>query len=126
MATLEDIVIDAENPAALAAFWAQALDGYQIRPYDDEELARLAARGLTPATDPAVAVDGPGPTLFFQITQTKKTQRNRVHVDLAAGASEEELARLQQLGARIRDRHDSHCVLLDPEGNEFCLKIDGW
>ena len=63
---LRDIVIDAREPARLARFWAEALDGYAVREYDDAELHRLAAQGLTPETDPSVAVDGPGPTLFFQ------------------------------------------------------------
>jgi hypothetical protein len=48
MARLKDIVIDADHPAALARFWAAALDGYEIAPYDDEEVARLAGLGLTP------------------------------------------------------------------------------
>ncbi len=58
--------IDSTNPAALARFWASVLDGYEIRPYDLEEIARLAEQGLTPETDPAVAVDGPGPILWLQ------------------------------------------------------------
>jgi hypothetical protein len=67
MNKLKEIVIDAGHPAALARFWAEVIDGYAIRPYDDEEIARLAALGFTPETDPTVMVDGPGPTLCFQI-----------------------------------------------------------
>ena len=58
MARIREIAIDAVSPADLAAFWAAALDGYSIRPYDDAEIARLASIGRTPASDPAVAVDG--------------------------------------------------------------------
>ena len=35
MARLKDIVVDADHPAALARFWAAALDGYAVAPYDD-------------------------------------------------------------------------------------------
>lgn len=120
MAKLSDIVIDAIKPARLARFWAQALSGYAVRAYDAAEIERLAALGHTPETDPAVAVDGDGPTLFFQQTDEPKTQRNRVHLDLR-GNRAIEVRRLQALGATIRDEHDEFTVMLDPEGNEFCV-----
>jgi len=60
MARLKEIVIDCDIPSRVAQFWAEALDGYEVMPYDDDELARLAALGLTPETDPAVMVEGPG------------------------------------------------------------------
>ncbi len=125
MATLTDIVFDAHHPAELARFWADALDGYAVRPYADAEISRLAARGLTPETDPAVAVDGGGPTLFFQQTDVAKTQRNRVHLDIRAASIPDEVARLESLGARVRDRHPGFVVMLDPEGNEFCVLEPG-
>jgi hypothetical protein len=122
MARLRDIVIDARVPAALARFWAEALDGYAVRAYDAAEVARLASFGRTPETDPAVAVDGPGPTLFFQESSEPKTARNRVHLDLAGAARDTEVARLRALGATfVRERGD-HTVLRDPEGNEFCVR----
>ena len=60
------IVVDADVPSRLARFWEQALTDYRIRAYDDAEIARLAALGLTPETDPSVILDGPGPELCFQ------------------------------------------------------------
>ena len=68
MARLKEIVIDCRHPAALARFWAGSLDGYRVRPYDDAEIARLAALGFTPETDLTVMVDasGGGPGLCFQ------------------------------------------------------------
>ncbi len=125
MATLADIVIDALQPAALARFWANALSGYAVRPYDEAEIERLRRLGYTPETDPAVAVDGPGPTLFFQRTDATKTQRNRVHLDLDCDAPEQEISRLVALGASVRDVHRDFTVMLDPEGNEFCIKTPG-
>ena len=59
MAHLEQLVIDCRHPASLARFWAAALDGFEVRPYDEFELSRLSAQGHTPETDPMVIVDGP-------------------------------------------------------------------
>ena len=101
MAHIREIVIDAGHPAALARFWAQALDGYAVRPYDDAEIARLAALGYTPETDPAVMVDGPGPMLCFQRTDEPKVLRNRVHLDLMGSPRPQEIARLTALGAQL-------------------------
>lgn len=121
MARLTDIVIDAASPTRLARFWAEALDGYSVRAYDADEIAKLASQGRTPDSDPAVAVDGPGPTLFFQECAEPKTARNRVHLDVRAPSRASEVERLCDLGATVRDEHDGFTVLLDPEGNEFCV-----
>lgn len=61
MAAMREIVFDCERPSELARFWAGVLDGYDVRAYDGAEIERLASLGLTPETDPTVAVDGPGP-----------------------------------------------------------------
>ncbi len=121
MAVLSDIVFDSLHPARLARFWATALEGYDLRPYDGDEIARLAALGLDPESDPSVAVDGPGPTLFFQAVHQPKKSRNRVHLDARAQDRTAECARLVEHGARVRDVHDTFTVMLDPEGNEFCV-----
>jgi hypothetical protein len=121
MATLKEIVIDSRHPASLARFWACTLQGYAIRAYDDAEIARLASLGLTPESDPSVMVDGPGPTLCFQLSMEPKTQRNRLHFDLMIPSRAEEIARLSALGAKVRDVHEGFTVMLDPEGNEFCI-----
>lgn len=121
MARIREIVIDSLDPPALARFWAAALDGYAVRPYDEAEIARLAAKGRTPETDPAVALDGPGPIIFFQEVSEPKASRNRLHFDLVGGSRPAEVERLCALGATVRDEHDTYSVLLDPEGNEFCV-----
>jgi hypothetical protein len=122
VARVREIVFDALHPAALARFWAAALDGYALRAYDAAELERLAARGRTPETDPNVAVDGPGPTLFFQETKAPKAGRNRVHLDLAGAVRAAEVSRLCALGATVREERATFTVMLDPEGNEFCVQ----
>lgn len=122
MARIREIVIDSVHPAALARFWAAALDGYAVRAYDAAEIARLAAMGRTPERDPSVAVDGPGPTLFFQESARRKRGRNRVHLDIAGSRRSDEVQRLCALGATVRDERDRFTVMQDPEGNEFCVK----
>ena len=121
MARLTDLVVDSLAPYQLATFWQDVLDEFSIRPYDDAEIERLAALGLTPETDPSVALDGPQLTIFFQKTETPKTARNRVHMDVRAEDREAEVARLTALGATVRDIHADFTVMLDPEGNEFCV-----
>ncbi len=122
MARIKEIVVDSLNPPALARFWAAVLDDYEVRPYGEKDLADLASRGLTPETDPSVALDGAGPTLFFQLTRQSKVGRNRIHLDLRCASRREEVERLQRLGASVRDVRDTYTVMLDPEGNEFCVQ----
>jgi len=121
MAKFSYLVFDAQNPAALARFWAAALDGYAVRAYDETEIERLAALGLTPETDPSVMVDGPGPTLCFQKMPGRTTGRNPLHLDLVAANRNREIELLCELGAHVREEHDDHATLLDPEGNPFCV-----
>jgi hypothetical protein len=123
MGRLKEIVIDADHPARLARFWATALDGYAVRPYDDAEIARLAALGFTPETDPVVMLDGPGPTLCFQLFEppTPRPTRNRLHLDLATPHRETEVPRLLALGATLARNLATATVLRDPEGNNFCV-----
>ncbi|MEZ2132128.1 MULTISPECIES: VOC family protein [unclassified Sinorhizobium] len=121
MGRLKEIVIDCDVPSRVARFWAQVLDDYEIAPYDDAELARLAALGLTPETDPTVMVEGPGTRLCFQLRPGERPARNRLHVDVAATDRAKEVARLLSLGATFVREMDSYTVLNDPEGNNFCV-----
>ena len=121
VALVQEIVFDCEMAAALARFWAAALDGYQIRPYDAAEVQRLAALVFTPETDPTVMVDGPGATLCFQQVPELKRVKNRVHLDLTSDDRQKEVERLELLGAVIQANFERHTTMLDPEGNEFCV-----
>jgi hypothetical protein len=70
MARLHDVTFDSRHPASIARFWAAALDGYQVAPSDEAELARLRAKGVfDPEDDPTVVVAAPGtqPRIFFQL-----------------------------------------------------------
>jgi hypothetical protein len=137
------VTFDSADPAAHAAFWAEALH-YVLAPpppgfpsWD----AALDAWGV-PAeqrNDRSAIVDpaGVGPRVFFQRVPEPKTAKNRVHLDLRAAAGltgearlaalEAECARLVALGASRVQRFEpgpmsaGFIVMRDPEGNEFCL-----
>ena len=85
------------------------------------ELARLEGLGLTPATDPSVPIDGDGPTIWFQKSETATSSRNRVHLDIRTTGRKALVDRVIALGGRVRDEHDGYTVMLDPEGNQFCI-----
>lgn len=118
--TLKEIVFDCSRAAPLARFWAEVIEGYAVRAYDDEEIARLAALGLTPETDPVVMVDGPGPTLCFHEIERGRVQ-GRIHLDVKVADRSAERARLIGIGASVLREADGYTVMVDPEGNHFCL-----
>jgi len=125
MAKLRDIVIDCPHPASLARFWAAALDGYAVAPYDDAEIDRLRSLGIYDLEDdPSVMVEGPGPRLCLQRVPEARTVKNRVHLDLTADHPQEEIGRLVSIGASVVGRYESHVTLADPQGNEFCVMMD--
>jgi len=127
---IESIVFDCRDAAPLARFWADAL-GWSVAPYDEEELERLASKGIyDPEDDTSVMVEPPSgedlPLLFFTEVPEEKAAKNRVHLDLAGdGPLEDEVQRLEGLGAQVRnwaeDDGSTWCVMLDPQGNEFCV-----
>ena len=127
MAALADIVFDCARPASLARFWAAVLDGYEVAPYDDDELAHLRSIGITDVEDdPSVLVQrsaDEGPRLWFQAVPEPKRVKNRVHLDLRSDDVDAEVDRLLGLGADVLadQPNEDLIVLQDPEGNEFCL-----
>lgn len=125
MGVLKQIVIDCRQPAQLARFWADALDGFDVLAYDDAEIARLAELGLTPETDPCVIVIGPSLELCFQQVDVGDISKKPLHLDLFATSRSSEVERLVGLGAAVKQDFDDHTWLLDPEGNDFCV-TDHW
>jgi hypothetical protein len=121
MARLAQIVVDAASPPSLARFWAAALEDFEVRPYDEAEIERLASLGFTPETDPTVLVDGPTLEICFQKIDTVPTQKQRVHLDLVAEDRQIEVERLINLGAQVHEEFSDHTWLIDPEGNDFCI-----
>jgi Glyoxalase-like domain len=134
------VTFDAADPAALAAFWAQALPGYQLQPpppgFESWD-AFLEANGVPEERrNDASAIVGDGPRLFFQRVPEPKSSKNRVHLDLQSGGGPsvpldeqrarvaKEVERLTALGATVVEEHAelgvAWTVMTDPEGNEFC------
>ena len=121
MGSIREIVFDCESAPRLARFWAEVLDGYAVRPYDQTEIERLASLGLTPETDPTVMVDGPGPILCFQEVPTRNYENNRVHLDISVSDRRQEVQRIRSLGGDVVREADGYTVMRDPEGNQFCI-----
>ena len=125
MTTAWTIGADAADPPRLARFWALAL-GYEIEEGFDE-----------PSNTSIVDPDGRLPAIGFLKVPEPKTSKNRFHVDLrvaeglAGDVGREALVRakvaeLLAAGAtEVREERYGpelgHVVMLDPEGNEFCV-----
>ena len=121
MARLCQLVVDCREPSALARFWAAALDEFEVRAYDDTEVARLASIGRTPETDPCVILDGPMLEICFQEIDVPAMAKRPVHLDIEATDRHADMERLMSLGASIVQEFESHTWMRDPEGNDFCL-----
>ena len=129
MAYVKDVVFDCRHAGTLARFWADALDGYSVAPYDEAEVARLRSQGIDDLIDdPTVCLISPDSPIrvWFQTVADPKTVKNRLHLDLACkDRSDLEIERLVQLGATRHPNQSNEMlvVLLDPEGNEFCVLL---
>jgi predicted enzyme related to lactoylglutathione lyase len=113
MAAELGLVLDCTEPERLAEFWSAAL-GYAI---------------LGGAGSYVLLVDEAGrqPKLLLQRVGEPKAGKNRVHFDIETATVDEEVERLEQLGAQrlVDDAIEEHgsrwVVMADPEGNEFCV-----
>ncbi len=143
MSTPFQVTFDANDPGALAEFWAAAL-GYVRQPpppgFDTWEAFAMAEGVPEEEWDKLDAIidpDGVLPRLLFQKVREGKTAKNRVHLDVHVGGGHDtelderkrrielEAARLVAAGATEIGRFDEPIgwwvVMQDPEGNEFCL-----
>ena len=107
------IVVDCVNSHAMAAFWTVASNWRIQRPNDELVAMRASAND--------------GPYLEMLPLGEPKTVKNRVHLDVAPYADDDqqaEVARLTGLGAKLADVGQgdvSWIVMADPEGQEFCV-----
>src|SRR5947207_14823342 len=107
---IKSVSFDAADALALARFWA-AVFGSDVDEDSTAEKAFVEAAGWG------------GPNIWFTRVPEAKTAKNRVHFDLRApGAVEDEVARLERLGAAVARRCPDHTVMADAEGNEFCVE----
>lgn len=126
MATHWTLGCDAAQPLRLARFWAQALRYVPEPGFEGPDSASIV--------DP----DGVGPAIGFLRVPEGKTAKNRVHIDIRVAGEppwdpadrerlvRERVAELTAAGAtHVREERYGdafgHVVMLDPEGNEFCV-----
>jgi Glyoxalase-like domain len=144
MAVPVQVVFDAHDPDRVARFWAELL-GYELEPpppgFDSWE-AWLTDQGI-PESDwnmasAIVDPEGRGPRIFLQRVPEEKQVKNRVHLDVNVGGPrgtppeerqanvDTALQRAIGLGATkvrlVQERGERYYVMLDVEGNEFCLQ----
>jgi hypothetical protein len=113
--TLGSVNVEADDPVALAAFWARLLGGAVQGEHDGHVF--VAAR------EPG------GFAMFFRPRTGPRPERQGQHLDLTVpwGSRQEEVGRAVGLGAAHRwDVLDEMpwvqwSTLSDPEGNLFCI-----
>ena len=142
MSTDFQVTFDAADPERLGRFWAEVL-GYVPQPPPDgfgtwTEYLDSVDWPVDRRDDFFSIVDREGrrPRLLFERVPEGKTAKNRMHLDVNAGAGHDggerdavvraEADRLIALGAtELRDvtENGEHWIVLqDVEGNEFCVQ----
>lgn len=104
------VVIDVNDIEEMRQFWQTAL-GYDVD-YAGADWVKL--------TDPKEK----GVTVSLQLVPERRTEKNRLHLDLYASDQMAEVERLEGLGAKRvpGPKEDEDFVVLgDPEGNLFCV-----
>ncbi|NCT90660.1 VOC family protein [Cellulomonas sp. APG4] len=119
------VVVDCTDVHAQARWWATAL-GWEKAYEADDEVVLVPPHALTARA--SVPVEEQGPGLVFVPVPEGKTVKNRLHLDLAPRADDDQAAEVQRLIELGATRVDvgqgpevSWVVLADPEGNEFCV-----
>lgn len=117
---------DARDPHALAAFWREALAYVDEPGFDEPDAASIV--------DP----NGVGPAIGWLRVPEAKVAKNRLHIDIRVSGEPpwdmaERETRIRAKAAELVDAGASvvreeiygsdlgHIVMLDPEGNEFCV-----
>jgi hypothetical protein len=108
--SVDEVVVDCQNPAALAQFWSLILGGTPVH-----------------RTSDWAYINPPGWTrLAFQRVPEIKQVKNRLHIDVLV----EDVARAADAAAALgavrvgtirADTPGTLQVLVDPEGNEWCV-----
>lgn len=112
---ISEFVIDCADPDRLAAFWSEVLGYVELGRDEDGSIEIGPPDG------------GPRPILVLSPTSAPRPEKLRLHIDVNATDRDQdaELDRLLALGAGRADigqtGDESWYVLIDPEGNEFCL-----
>lgn len=108
---LTSILIDCaeEDFDASLNFWSAALDKETV-PESGECPRYVTLRGRVGGEG------GPYVTL-----QRVPAEERAIHLDIESDDVEAEVQRLEQLGARVKQRISKHVVMLAPSGHAFCV-----
>lgn len=126
------VVIDSQDVASQAQWWATVLS-WEVVYESDDEVVIVPPIAVQQEEDPSSTpfADRAQGWVFVSVPEGK-TVKNRIHLDLAPDRESDhaaEVQRLVDLGARHVDVGQvesgpdavTWTVLADPEGNEFCL-----
>ncbi|WP_456844246.1 VOC family protein [Cellulomonas sp. P5_C6] len=104
---LREVIIDVPSRDfdAVTSFWSGALAATP-HPIPDEPFVGLRGAAALPHVATQDIGDDPVP---------------RFHLDIETDDLDAEIARLEELGATVRTRHDDYAVMADPVGLLFCL-----
>lgn len=106
-----DVAIDVNDLPRMKAFWEATLGYGEVR----------AGDAYSYLLDPT----GRGPHLFLQLVPERRTEKNRLHLDVVVPSLTEAVESAESLGAVVVREFTTpitHFVVLeDPEGNQFCL-----
>lgn len=114
-ATLTLVNLDSSDPAALTAFWAEAL-GWEVT-YSDADYGMIV--GPAGATIGFGRIENYDPPAWPDDAGAK-----RYHLDLSVDDVEQAKTALIALGARLaqpQPEPDRWTVMLDPQGHPFCI-----
>ena len=106
----EQTIVEARDPEALGRWWCDALGWVVVSDGPDEFEIRESTDRM--------------PGLLFVAAAELKAAKNRLHLDFRPDDQAAEVERLERLGAVRADvgqGEQSWVVLVDPEGNEFCV-----
>jgi len=103
------VIVDCLEPQRLAVFWSELLGRRIVQSREHWVDLEWAPRF--------------GAGLCFQQVKHAKTGKSRVHVDILCADIQATAARVEELGGCRAEGYDNPAiiVMLDPEGNEFCL-----
>ncbi len=108
-----------KTPRRLAHFWASAL-GYVYQPEAADTNSRPEGV-IEVITDPT----GQQASVSFVSVPEAKTAKNRLHLDIRPTGDADLVAALVESGGVVLAQHqtpnETHIVMQDPEGNEFCV-----
>src|SRR5215467_7501801 len=111
-----NVTFDCSDPGAVARFWA-AVTGWAL--HEEGLQAGQQEYSVGPPAEGGIR-------LYFVAVPEPKVVKNRIHLDvIPPGNQQQEIARLVELGASVAGNQPADAgwvIMLDPEGNEFCVE----